>query len=467
MQDAGCKRFKVQRCKRFIGNRVPGFKIKVERSSFNAIYRIRWMQVNGITMAIEIDFNSANRELETNKGAGSRTRPPGNVWCEGLLFLLDTPNFRNVSTNVFLFKVPGSWRVARQKICSCNLNGEREPTFSAVSRLLHPVSCILLPATNNLLSAITMDIKRPSPTKSVDDAVQFLKGIGPRRSEMLAAHGIRTIGDFLGYIPFRYEDRTQFRPIQSLREGEWGLICGEVCSVGGFDTRRRGFSVFEMLVRDGKGSVRVKFFNQPYLRQVYKVGIRLIIYGQVKKDPYAHGSLVFMNPECEILEEEQLRNIRALGACGPDLSQTGRPADTHVAPDHVCNPFAACLRIFRTQFPHISLQETAASSKVKGVAAASFSQTQERIPGERQKELDLLNAGLSPAHKRLIFEELFQLQVGIAMVRQNRVRHVKDRKFQLGESIRLAIKRSSPFTRPRPRSARSRTLPMTSAPRTR
>ena len=68
-----------------------------------------------------------------------------------------------------------------------------------------------------------MDIKRPNPAKSVDDAVQFLKGIGPRRSEMLAAHGIRTIGDFLGYIPFRYEDRTQFRPIESLREGEWGL----------------------------------------------------------------------------------------------------------------------------------------------------------------------------------------------------------------------------------------------------
>ena len=62
------------------------------------------------------------------------------------------------------------------------------------------------------------------------------------------------MGDFLGYIPFRYEDRTRFRPIPSLREGEWGLICGEVCSTGGFETRRRGFSVFEMLVRTAKGA---------------------------------------------------------------------------------------------------------------------------------------------------------------------------------------------------------------------
>jgi ATP-dependent DNA helicase RecG len=59
--------------------------------------------------------------------------------------------------------------------------------------------------------------------------------------------------------------------------------------------------------------------------------------------------------------------------------------------------------------------------------------------------MDVLNAGVSPPHKRLIFEELFQLQVGIGMVRQNRVRHVKARHFQLGENIRLAIKKILPF----------------------
>jgi ATP-dependent DNA helicase RecG len=69
--------------------------------------------------------------------------------------------------------------------------------------------------------------------------------------------------------------------------------------------------------------------------------------------------------------------------------------------------------------------------------------------------MDLLNAGLSPAHKRLIFEELFQLQVAIGMVRQNRVRHVKDRKFQLGENVRAAIKKVLPF---HPTEAQKRTL---------
>jgi ATP-dependent DNA helicase RecG len=289
-----------------------------------------------------------------------------------------------------------------------------------------------------------MDIKRPNSAKSVDDAVQFLKGIGPRRSEMLAAHGIRSIGDFVGYIPFRYEDRTQFRPIDSLRDGEWGLICGEVCSVGGFDTRRRGFSVFEMLVRDGKGSVRVKFFNQPYLRQVYKIGTSLVVYGQVKKDPYARGALVFMNPECEMLEEESSGISVHSGRVVPIYRRLGElrtrtlrqimfavlanlPADL---PDAIPAQLCRKLRLL---------------PKSKAVEHLHFPKLKSMVPGERQKELDLLNAGLSPAHKRLIFEELFQLQVGIAMVRQNRVRHTKDRNFRLGESIRLAIKKILPF----------------------
>jgi ATP-dependent DNA helicase RecG len=289
-----------------------------------------------------------------------------------------------------------------------------------------------------------MDIKRPNPAKSVDDAVQFLKGIGPRRSEMLAAHGIRTIGDFIGYIPFRYEDRAQFRPIESLREGEWGLICGEVCSVGGFDTRRRGFSVFEMLVRDGKGSVRVKFFNQPYLRQVYRVGVRLIIYGQVKKDPYARGSLVFMNPECEILEEEHSGISVHSGRVVPIYRRLGelRTRTLRQIMDAILSHLPSDIP---DAIPAQLCRKLRLLPKSKAVAQLHFPTLRSVIPGERQKELDLLNAGLSPAHKRLIFEELFQLQVGIAMVRQSRVRHIKDRRFRLGEGIRLAIKKILPF----------------------
>ena len=120
--------------------------------------------------------------------------------------------------------------------------------------------------------------------QGLDAPIGSLTGIGPKRSEMLAAAGIHRVGDLREYLPFRSEDRTQFRSIRSLREEEWVLIRGEVCRVGGFSNRRRGFSLFEILLRDGSGCVKVKFFNQPYLRRIYQPGVRLVLYGQVKRD---------------------------------------------------------------------------------------------------------------------------------------------------------------------------------------
>ena len=64
---------------------------------------------------------------------------------------------------------------------------------------------------------------------------------------------------------------------------------------------------------------------------------------------------------------------------------------------------------------------------------------------DRAQALEALNRGLSPAHKRLIFEELFQLQVGIRMIRAGRIKISKDRRIQLSESVRDAIKKILPF----------------------
>jgi ATP-dependent DNA helicase RecG len=279
---------------------------------------------------------------------------------------------------------------------------------------------------------------------SIDNAVQFLKGIGPRRSEMLAAHGIRSVGDLLDCIPFRYEDRAQFRSIQSLRDGEWTLIRGQVRSVGGFDTRRRGFSVFEMLVSDGKGSVRVKFFNQPYLRRVYQPGCSLVIYGQAKKDPYAHGSLALMNPECEILEEEQNGPSVHSGRVVPIYRRLG-DLRTRTLRQILYSLLSDLPMDIPDAIPSYLSKQLHFLSKPKALQQLHFPRLRGTLQSDRAKELDLLNAGMSPAHKRFIFEELFQLQVAIRMVREHRVRHLKGRAFQLGENVREAIKRILPF----------------------
>ena len=85
----------------------------------------------------------------------------------------------------------------------------------------------------------------------MNESVENLDGIGPQRSAALADYGVHSIGDLLGHIPFRYEDRSRFRSIVSLKENEWVLICGEVCRATGYRTPRRGFSIFEMLIGAG------------------------------------------------------------------------------------------------------------------------------------------------------------------------------------------------------------------------
>ncbi len=290
--------------------------------------------------------------------------------------------------------------------------------------------------------------------RSVDTPVQFLKGIGPRRSEMLAAHGIRIVGDLLDYIPFRYEDRTQFRSIKSLQEEEWVLIRGEVCSVGGFDARRRGFSIFEMLVRDGSGSIRVKFFNQPYLRSVYQTGIRLVLYGQAKKDPYSRGSLVLMNPECEILEDEQSGPSLHSGRVVPIYRRLG-DLRTRTLRQIIHSVVSALPPDIPDAVPAYLTKQLHLLPKPKAIQQVHFPKLRDTTQHERAKDLELFNAGISPAHKRLIFEELFQLQVGIGMVRESRARQVKDRSFQLGEGVRQSIKKILPF---HPTEAQKQTL---------
>jgi ATP-dependent DNA helicase RecG len=245
-------------------------------------------------------------------------------------------------------------------------------------------------------------------------------------------------------MPFRYEDRTQFRSIQSLQEGEWVLIRGEVRSVGGFDTRRKGFSIFEMLVSDGKGSLRVKFFNQPYLRRVYQTGCSLVLYGQVKKDPYARGSLALINPECEILEDEQAGLSLHSGRIVPIYRRLG-DLRTRTLRQILYSVIFNLPSDIPDAIPSYLNKQLRLLPKPKAIQQLHFPALKGSSPADREKELNLLNAGISPAHKRFIFEELFQLQVAIRMVREHRVRHLKERKFQLGENVRLAIKKILPF----------------------
>ena len=92
-----------------------------------------------------------------------------------------------------------------------------------------------------------MSIK-PKPKKklSLDDPIQFIKGVGPKRATFLEKLQIKTVSDALFFLPFRYDDRSQIKKISDLVFGEMVSFTGEVIDAGTIYIGRRK-KIFEAL----------------------------------------------------------------------------------------------------------------------------------------------------------------------------------------------------------------------------
>ncbi len=129
----------------------------------------------------------------------------------------------------------------------------------------------------------------------------YVKGVGPARAAMLEAKGLKSIEDLLSYAPFRYEDRSNVKPVRELAAGEMATVLAEVRSakVSGF--KRRNLGLFEASFGDSsKGVLLGKWFHGAYLADVLTPGLKVSLYGKVEWDSYS-GGLVMMHPEYEIL----------------------------------------------------------------------------------------------------------------------------------------------------------------------
>src|SRR5580692_3736013 len=117
------------------------------------------------------------------------------------------------------------------------------------------------------------------PQALSDIHVQFIKGVGPAKANLLANLGISTVEDLLYLFPHRYEDRSQFTPIAMLQVGQTQTICGQVL------TSRRNFysknRTVEVAVGDKSGRITCVWFNQPYLANIFKEGQEVVLYGRV------------------------------------------------------------------------------------------------------------------------------------------------------------------------------------------
>jgi ATP-dependent DNA helicase RecG len=119
----------------------------------------------------------------------------------------------------------------------------------------------------------------------LDRPVQFLKGVGPKRSDAFRSMRIDTARDLLYHIPRRYDDASTVRPIGSIEVGEDVTALGRVRSKGVIPTRR-GLRIFQAVLEDDSGMITVAWPGQPWLDRKIREGDTILVTGPVK---FFHG----------------------------------------------------------------------------------------------------------------------------------------------------------------------------------
>ncbi len=285
-------------------------------------------------------------------------------------------------------------------------------------------------------------------------SVQYVKGIGPRFAQMLLDKSITTVEDLLYYLPFRYEDRLNPRGIGELRVGEMASVIAEVRTFGLFRTRR--MPLFEMTVGQGRDTLKCIWFNATYLQDKFRAGMLVALYGKVEAGDRGGHRFQILQPQFEILHdpsekegggEEQKWQSLEVGRIVPIYEAAGNGRLT--------------ARWFRRVI-HGMLENL--DQDIPDAIPAAVRGRMELIDRRRAfwqahwpevgESLTKLQAARTPAHIRLIFEELFFLELGLELKRR-KMRAQTGIAFSISDRVRDAVKRILPF---HPTAAQKRVL---------
>jgi len=284
--------------------------------------------------------------------------------------------------------------------------------------------------------------------------VQYVKGIGPRLAEVLAAKGIHTVDDLLHYLPFRYEDRLNPRGIGELQAGEMATVIAEVRTSGLFRTRR--MPIFEMTAGQGLRRVKCIWFNAPYLRDQFQPGQLVALYGKVENDRF-RGDLQLVQPQFEILGDAAEGDPAGGHSQAAESLEVGRIVPIYESAGQGRLTSRWFRRIIHSALENLnpSLPEALPKAFVRRVGLISPREALWKVhwPDAGESFSDLQESR-TPAHIRLIFEELFFIELGLELKR----REQKTRTgvaFRLNDRAREAVKKILPF---HPTTAQKRAL---------
>ena len=280
----------------------------------------------------------------------------------------------------------------------------------------------------------TLETPKRNSIPQLTDSIQYVKGVGPKRAELFKRLGINTVEDALTHLPRRYEDRGNLKKISQIKYGEIETISGIVKAAGINVTTRKRMKIFELVVGDGTGIITAKWFNQPYMKNVFKIGQKVILNGKVKMNNYYGYGAEIDNPEYEIIDDDS-----------DVLLHTGRivpiyPETSGITSRQIRVIIKTILDAHQSHINDYLSSDIIEQNRLMPLFTV-FSEI--HFP-EVEKDIALLNSGRSEMHRRLAFDEFFFLELGLALRKKDMEKEKRDALKINGELTKQLID-SLPF----------------------
>lgn len=241
---------------------------------------------------------------------------------------------------------------------------------------------------------------------SLEDSVQYIKGVGPKRALKFKKLGIFTIRDLFYFIPREYEDTTKFTPIRESILGEKSSHSVEVIGNPSVLRPRRALSILKVPVKDSSETAELVWFNQEYLKNKFHIGQKLVVNGKLNKNGM---KIQIMNP---IFENP--KKMSKVGAINPIYPLTEGISNNEIAKiiKHIIKENINLLEEFlpfeiKDKFNLLSIEEA-----IKNI----------HFPKDEKM--------LEKARKTLAFQELLTLQLGLFNIKNSALNHEKTIQFK-------------------------------------
>ncbi len=266
-------------------------------------------------------------------------------------------------------------------------------------------------AVSQPVGALKENHVQPPPVRSSSArplwelSIQYAKGVGPKRTLLLERLGVHTVEQALWTLPWRYEDRSVITPVAELVPGATRSVCGVITQAKTSRARVRRLSILDVAVQDETGTVHAVFFNQPYLEDVLKVGLRVMMSGRVVSGRGGWTDVRLETTQFEVLsggEDELLHVGRIVPIYHETKGWTSRQMRALLQ---------GLLAEYGVDMEEVLPLSVRARHRLPPIGEA-MQQVHFPLP---KTDVAALNQGVTSAHRRLVFEELLLLQASMVL----------------------------------------------------